>query len=94
MPSFSAIRVIIDSAANCACGAPKPRNAPHGTLFVYTTIPSIATFGNAYEPEPNEIAPLSTSTLVDAYAPPSASSVVSTAVIVPSRFAPHFAVMW
>ena len=30
-------RVTMLSAANWACGAPKPRKAPQGTLFVYTT---------------------------------------------------------
>ena len=92
--SACAIRAIIDSAAQCACGAPKPRNAPLGTLFVYTTIPSVATFGMRYGPCAKIVAHLSTSTLVDAYAPPSATVRVSTATIVPSRFAPHVVVMW
>jgi len=36
---------------------------------------------------------LSTSTDVDAYAPPSAIDSISAATIVPSRLAPHFVVI-
>ena len=34
MPSASAMRLTCISAANSVCGAPKPRNAPLGGVFV------------------------------------------------------------
>src|ERR1700688_220752 len=92
-PSAWARRVTIDSAAKCACGVPKPRKAPLGTLLVYTTIPSVATFGIEYGPQAKIDAHLSTSTDVDAYAPPSATDSISAATIVPSRLAPHLVVI-
>ncbi len=93
MSSANASRVTIDSAANCACGDPNPRNAPQGTLFVYATYPSDDTFSISYVPDAKRVAPLSTSMLVEAYAPPSATSSVCAATIVPSLRAPHFEVM-
>ena len=49
----------------------------------------MATLGTRYGPCAKTVAPLSTSTLVEAYAPPSANSRVCTATIVPSRLAPQ-----
>src|SRR4030065_99000 len=50
IPSFSARRLICDSAAKAPCGPPKPRNAPPGILFVYTEYASTFTFGISYGP--------------------------------------------
>ena len=50
MPSASAIRSRCISAANSACGAPKPRKAPLGGVFVIAARARIRTFGQAYGP--------------------------------------------
>ena len=50
MPSASAIRSRWVSAANSACGAPKPRKAPLGGVFVMAARARIRTFGQAYGP--------------------------------------------
>ena len=41
------------SWAKQTCGAPKPRMAPQGGLFVKTRVPSIRTFGTSYGPAAN-----------------------------------------
>ena len=40
-PSFAARRSMCRSIAQIVCGAPKPRNAPFGGVFVATAIPSM-----------------------------------------------------
>ncbi len=45
--SAAASLSICASAAKQDCTAPKPRIAPQGGLFVYTAVPSIATFSTA-----------------------------------------------
>ena len=50
MPSASAARSICTSAANTVCGAPKPRNAPQGGVFVATTRPWTRTLSQRYGP--------------------------------------------
>ena len=42
-PSCSAMRSMCTSTANCVCGAPNPRNAPFGGVFVIITRPRIRT---------------------------------------------------
>ena len=49
-PSASAIRLTCVSAANSVCGAPKPRIAPLGRVFVAIARDRIRTFGQAYGP--------------------------------------------
>ena len=46
-PSGSASRSICISAANSVCGAPKPRKAPFGGVFVITTRERMRTFGQS-----------------------------------------------
>ena len=50
MPSASASRSIWTSAANSVCGAPNPRNAPFGGVFVRVARARIRTFGQRYGP--------------------------------------------
>ena len=50
IPRRSATRSIWTSAANCVCGAPKPRNAPFGGVFVITTRPFTRTLSQRYGP--------------------------------------------
>jgi hypothetical protein len=50
IPICSAIRSMCTSAANCDCGAPNPRNAPLGGVFVITTRPRIRTWSHRYGP--------------------------------------------
>ncbi len=45
MPSASAIRSMWTSAANWVCGAPNPRKAPLGGVFVIVTRPRMRTSG-------------------------------------------------
>ena len=47
MPSASASLLTWLSAANAACGAPKPRNAPAGVALVYTARLSISALGTS-----------------------------------------------
>ena len=42
MPSASAMRSMCTSTANCVCGAPNPRNAPFGGVFVRIALPADA----------------------------------------------------
>ena len=44
MPNASATRSMCTSMANCVCGAPKPRKAPLGGVFVIMARPSIRVF--------------------------------------------------
>jgi hypothetical protein len=46
-PTASASRSICISAANSVCGAPKPRKAPFGGVFVITTRERMRTFGQS-----------------------------------------------
>ncbi len=57
MPSCSAIRLRWVSAANSVCGAPKPRNAPLGGVFVLVALARIRTFGQRYGPAAVQRAP-------------------------------------
>ncbi len=50
IPSTSASLSICASAAKHTCTAPKPRIAPAGGLFVYTTVPSISALSTWYGP--------------------------------------------
>ena len=50
MSSRSAIRLSCISAANSVCGAPKPRKAPFGGVFVRVARARIRTFGQRYGP--------------------------------------------
>ena len=50
MPSASAMRSMCTSAANSVCGAPNPRNAPFGGVFVMTTRPLTRTWSQRYGP--------------------------------------------
>ena len=50
MPSRSAMRSMCTSIANKVCGAPKPRKAPFGGVFVRTTRPSMRVFAQRYGP--------------------------------------------
>ena len=45
--------------------------APHGGLFVYTTIPSMVALGTRYGPHEKHEALAITAVELDAYAPPS-----------------------
>ena len=88
MPSASATRVTCISAANSVCGAPKPRNAPLGGVLVATARDRIRTFATSYGP-PAWIVPRERTTGVSVvYAPPSMTTSMSCAAIVPSRRTP------
>ena len=50
MPSSSAMRSMWTSAANCACGAPKPRKAPLGGVLVITERAESRTLAQRYGP--------------------------------------------
>ncbi len=50
MPMASATRSIWTSAANSDCGAPNPRKAPFGGVFVATARDVMRTFGTSYGP--------------------------------------------
>ena len=50
MPSASAMRLTCISAANSVCGAPKPRKAPLGGVFVATARPRMRTLGHVVGP--------------------------------------------
>src|SRR6266550_7590212 len=50
LPSRSATCSTINSAANSDWGAPKPRNAPFGGVFVATARARIRTLGQEYAP--------------------------------------------
>src|SRR5207244_12937773 len=76
------------SKAKQTCGAPNPRMAPHGGLFVYTHVPSSSAFGTSYGPAANVVALAMTAGEEDAYAPPSISSRARTLTSRPSRVAP------
>ena len=76
------------SAANSTCGAPNPRNAPFGGVFVRVARARIRTFGQRYGP-PAWIAPrLRTTGVSVQYAPPSITTSMSWATSVPSAFTP------
>ena len=49
-PSASAARATWSSAANSTCGAPKPRKAPLGGVFVAMARPRMRVFGQWYGP--------------------------------------------
>ena len=88
MPSASARRSTWISAANSTCGAPKPRNAPLGGVFVRVARARMRTFGQRYGP-PAWIAPRDSTTGVSVqYAPPSITTSISWATSVPSTFTP------
>ena len=88
IPSSPARTSIADSYAKQTCGAPNPRMAPHGGLFVYTTVPSTRTFGTSYGPAAKVEALTITAGEDDAYAPPSSSRRTSAATSRPSFVAP------
>ena len=50
-PSCSAMRSMCTSTANCVCGAPKPRNAPFGGVFVIIARPRMRTWSQRYGPD-------------------------------------------
>ncbi len=86
--SASAIRLRWVSAANSVCGAPNPRNAPLGGVFVRVARARIRTFGQRYGP-PAWIAPRDRTTGVSVqYAPPSITTSMSWATSRPSRVTP------
>ena len=49
-PSSAAMRSMWTSAANCVCGAPKPRNAPFGGVFVIVARPRMRMWSQRYGP--------------------------------------------
>ena len=88
MPSASAIRLRCVSTANAACGAPKPRKAPLGGVFVMAARARIRTFGQAYGP-PAWMAPRDRTTGERVvYAPASKTMSMSWATSAPSRVTP------
>ncbi len=88
MPSASAIRLRCVSAANSTCGAPKPRKAPFGGVFVRVARARILTFGQRYGP-PAWSAPRDRTTGVSVqYAPPSMTTSISWAMRRPSCVTP------
>jgi hypothetical protein len=88
MPSRSAIRLRWISAANSVCGAPNPRKAPFGGVFVRVALARIRTFGQRYGP-PEWIAPRDSTTGVSVqYAPPSITMSISCAISFPSWVTP------
>ena len=91
MPSFSASLLICISAMKSACGAPKPRKAAEGMLFVYTPYTSVLTLGMKYGPLDVMVELPSTLFVVYMYAPPSAMISDSPATSLPSLVAPHLA---
>ena len=87
-PTASASRFRWVSAANSVCGAPNPRNAPFGGVFVRVTRERIRTFGQRYGP-PAWSAPRDSTTGDRVqYAPPSITTSMSCATSVPSRRIP------
>ena len=49
-PSVAAIFSMCSSAAKSVCGAPNPRNAPFGGVWVATALARTRTFGQVYGP--------------------------------------------
>ena len=88
MSSDSAIRLRWVSAANSVCGAPNPRNAPLGGVFVRVAFARMRTFGQRYGP-PACSAPRDSTTGVSVqYAPPSMTTSMSWAMSTPSWVTP------
>src|SRR5687767_13414266 len=87
-PSARAMSSIWHSPAQCACGAPYPRNAPAGGRFVYAAYESTFTWGMRYGPGLAYPPFLINRGLMSAYAPALQYARTSRAVIVPSRFTP------
>jgi hypothetical protein len=87
MPSATASLSICASAANAVCTAPNPRIAPHGGLFVYTTVDSMSALSVPYGPAANDAAFEATAVELDAYAPPSSRIRMRTLTSRPSRVA-------
>ena len=81
--SASAMRLICISAANSVCGAPKPRKAPLGGVFVAIARPVIRTFGHRYGPPAWRTPRLSTTGVSVQYAPPSMITSISCATSSP-----------
>ena len=80
IPSVSASRLRCVSAANWTCGAPNPRKAPFGGVFVRVARAEMRTFGQRYGP-PAWIAPRDRTTGVSVqYAPPSMTTSMSCAI--------------
>jgi hypothetical protein len=88
MARASAMRLSCVSAANWDCGAPNPRNAPLGGVFVIAARARIRTLGQAYGP-PAWMAPRDRTTGDSVvYAPASRMSSMSWATSRPSRVTP------
>ena len=83
MPRASAIRLRCVSTANAACGAPKPRKAPLGGVFVATARDRMRTFGQRYGPPAWRAPRESTTGLSVQYAPPSITTSMSCATSSP-----------
>ena len=78
----------LDLGGELVWGAPNPRNAPLGGVFVRVARARIRTFGQRYGP-PAWSAPRDRTTGVSVqYAPPSMTTSISWAVIVPSTLTP------
>ena len=71
MPSSRASLSMFASCAKHTCGAPNPRIAPQGGLFVYTAVPSSSALGTSYGPARKVVAFAITAVDDDANAPPS-----------------------
>ncbi|MPN15429.1 hypothetical protein SDC9_162762 [bioreactor metagenome] len=86
--SACASSFMADSMAKIACGVPKPRMAPQGTLLVITAWESYLTLGMRYGPCPQVAIFQHTMGLSLTYAPPSIYARTSSACRIPPRFAP------
>jgi hypothetical protein len=88
VPRASAIRLTCISAANSVWGAPKPRKAPFGGVFVATAREVIRTFGHEYGPPEWSVPRDRTTGLKVQYAPPSITISICWATSRPSAETP------